>query len=117
MEDGCEGFGEGAVESSERRVIAAEGDAFFEEGDGDGGEDGREDGFMDEKGFDGVAGGRVAEFGIYEDLDGHFCVGVFVDVDRAEAVSVAENGDAGVVFDVADQVVGATGDDKVNVFV
>ena len=40
-----------------------------------------------------------------------------MDVDAAEAVRVAEDRDPGVVFDVADQFVGATGDDEVDVFV
>ena len=40
-----------------------------------------------------------------------------MDVDAAEAVGVAEDRDPSVVFDVADQFVGATGYYEVDVFV
>lgn len=40
-----------------------------------------------------------------------------MDVDVAEAVGVAEDGDPCVVLDVADQLVGAAGDAEVDVLV
>ena len=40
-----------------------------------------------------------------------------VDIDAAETVCVAEDGDAGVVLDVPDQLVRATGDHEVDMFV
>ena len=40
-----------------------------------------------------------------------------MDVDTAKAVCVAEDWDAGVSFDVADELVGATRDDKIDVLV
>ena len=40
-----------------------------------------------------------------------------MEVDAAEAVCVAEDGDSSVVFDVADQFVGAARDYEVNVLV
>lgn len=110
-------FGKGGAEGGFGGGVAAEGDAVFEEGGGYRREDGGEGGFVDEERLDGVAGGRVAQLGVQEDLDGHVGVGVLVDVDAAEAIGVAEDGDAGVVFDVADQFVGAAGDHEVDVFV
>lgn len=55
-----------------------------------------------EEGFHGVAGGGVGDFGVEEDFGAHGRVGVGGDVDGAEAVGVAEDGDFGVGFDVAD---------------
>lgn len=40
-----------------------------------------------------------------------------MDVDAAEAVCMSEDRNAGVFFDVSDQLVGATRYDKVDVFV
>jgi len=82
-----------------------EGDAVGEQRGCYCGEDCAERGFVHEESFDGVAGGWVAEFRIEQDLDAHVLVCVGVDVDVAEAVCVPEDGDAGVVFNVFDELV------------
>ncbi len=102
LEDCGLGFREGGGESGFGIRVAAERDAFFQEGGCDGGEHGGQGGFVDEECLDCVAGGWIAQLGVEQDLDGHFWVCVFVDIDAAEAVGVAEDRDPGVVLDVSD---------------
>ena len=72
---------------------------------------------VDEEGLGGVADGDVLALGVDGDADGHVEVGVGVDVDVADAVGVAEDGDGRVGHDVADEFVGAAGDDQVDLVV
>ena len=97
--------------------VATELDALGGQSGGDGGEDGAESGFLDQEGLDAVAGGRVAGLGIDDDVGGQLGVGGGGQVDGAQAVGVAEDGDLGVLLDVAHQLVGAAGDDEVDVAV
>lgn len=55
-----------------------------------------------EEGFDGVASGGIGDFCVKENFGAHYGIGVGGDVDGAEAVGVAEDGDFGVRFDVTD---------------
>lgn len=71
-------------------------------------------GLVDEGGFDGVADGGVIGFGVVDDGQGKFGVDMLVDVDVADAVGVAEDGNAGVGLDVFDEGAGAAGDDEVD---
>ena len=70
-----------------------------------------------QQGLGGVADGDVLALGVDGDPDGHVEVGVGVDVDVADAVGVAEDRDGRVVHDVADELVGAAGDDQVDLLV
>ena len=72
---------------------------------------------MDQDGLDGVAGGGVLGLGIKDDIDGHFFVDVFVHVDVADAVSVAHDRDLCIVHDVLDELVGAAGDEEVDILI
>lgn len=102
LEGGGLGFREGGREGGFGLSVAAEGDALVQQCGCDGWEDGLQGGFVHEQGLDRVACCRVAQFCVQEDLDGHVWVGVLVDVNAAEAVGVAEDGDPGVVLDVSD---------------
>ena len=62
LEDSCMGRGEGSGEGCFRRGVTAEGNTFGKEGSGDIGEDGCKSGFINQKGFHGVARSRVAGF-------------------------------------------------------
>lgn len=109
------GFEEGSGEGRFGVSVAAERDAFGEKGTGDCGEDGLEGLAMYEESFEGVAGGCIPAFGVYYYLHGFCRIGVLVDVGAAETVGVAQDRDFGVVFDVGDELVGAAGDNKVDV--
>ena len=56
----------------------------------------------------------VVNLGVYADLAGHVNVAVGVDVDVADAVSMAQHRNLGVLLDVSHQGVAASGDDQVN---
>ena len=87
------------------------------EGGLDLGQEGGGDGGVDQQRLGGVADGDVLALGIDGDPHGHVEVGVGVDVDVADAVGVAEDRDVRVVHDVADELVGAAGDDQVDLLV
>ena len=55
----------------------------------------------------------VVNLGVYADLAGHVDVAVWVDVDVADAVSMAQHGNLGVLLDVGHQGVAASGNDQV----
>ena len=60
---------------------------------------------MHEKSFDCVASCWIADFGIKKNFDGHVDVCVFVDVNMTEAIGMSEDRDAGIVLDVAHELV------------
>ncbi len=53
----------------------------------------------------------VVNLGVYADLAGHVNVAVWVNVDVADAVSMAQHCNLGVLLDVSHQGVAASGDD------
>jgi hypothetical protein len=79
------------------------------------GEDGSQSGILDEESLDGVAGSGIAGLGVDNGGDGLVLVCRGSEVDVAKTVCVAEDGNLCRLLDVADQIVGATGDDEVNV--
>lgn len=90
------------IERLEGLGITAQLHALVTEGARHGGEDGMHGVVFDEESFDGVAGGGVGDFCVEEDFGAHGGVSIGGNVDGAEAVGVAEDGDFGVGFDVAD---------------
>ena len=58
-----------------------------------------------------IAGCWVVHLGVDTDAPGRLHVYFRVDVDMADAISMAEHRNAGVVLDVRDQLVGSSGDD------
>ena len=61
--------------------------------------------------LDSIAGCWVVNLGVYADLAGHVDVAVWVNVDVADAVSMAQHGNLGVLLDVSHQGIAASGDD------
>jgi hypothetical protein len=72
---------------------------------------------LDEERLDTVAGGRVAGLGVDDGGDGLVLVGGGGEVDVAEAIGVTEDGNLRGFFDVADQLVGAAGDNEIDIAV
>lgn len=97
--------------------VALEDDALLDEGGGRLGEDGADDGLVHEERLETVTRGGVVGLGVHEDLGGHVRVRGRGDVGGAEAVGVAQDGDLGALLDEADELVGAAGDDEVDVAV
>ena len=58
-----------------------------------------------------ITGCRVVDLGVYADVAGHVDVAVWVDVDVADAIGMAEHRNFGVLLDVSHQGVAASGDD------
>ncbi len=58
-----------------------------------------------------ITGCWVVHLGVYADLAGHADVAVWVNVDVADAVGVAQHRNLGVLLDVSHQGVAASGDD------
>ncbi len=56
----------------------------------------------------------IVNLGVYADLAGHVNVAVWVNVDVADAIGVAQHRNLGVLLDVSHQGVAASGDDQVN---
>ena len=56
----------------------------------------------------------VVNLGVYADLASHVDVAVWVNVDVADAIGVAQHRNLGVLLDVSHQGVAASGDDQVN---
>lgn len=83
------------LKGRKRGRVATEGDAFLEEGLGDGGEGGGECGCVDEELLRGVAASRVGCLCVDDDFDG-FVDGVIVtEVGGADSIGMAEDGDGG----------------------
>ena len=55
----------------------------------------------------------VVDLGVYADLAGHVNVAVWVNVDVADAVCMAQHRNLGVLLDVGHQGIAASGDDQV----
>ena len=60
-----------------------------------------------------IASRRVVNLGVDADLAGHVDVTVRVNVDVADAVSVAQHSNLGVLLDVGHQRIAASGNDQV----
>ncbi len=58
-----------------------------------------------------ITGRRVVNLGVYADLAGHVDVAIWVNIDVADAVGVAQHRNLGVLLDVSHQGVAASGDD------
>ncbi len=58
-----------------------------------------------------ITGCWVVNLGVYADLAGHINVAVWVDVDVADAIGVAQHCNFRVLLDVSHQGVAASGDD------
>ena len=56
----------------------------------------------------------VVHLGVYADLAGHVHITVWVNVDVADAVCMAQHRNLGVLLDVGHQGIAASGDDQVN---
>ena len=69
---------------------------------------------MHQQGFNGVAGGRVLGLAIEGEPHRLLHIGSGIHEEVAEAIGVAQHGNAGVVLDVAHQGVGAPGDDQIH---
>lgn len=54
-------------------------------------------------------------FGIYDNFDGQRFINVGVEIHGTEAIGMAKDRNLGVFFDVSHQLVGATGNDQVDV--
>lgn len=115
--DVLDSFEAGGQERGLAGSIAPQGDALLDKSGSDAGEDSGEGVILDEQSLDGVAGGGIAGLGVDDRGDGLLLVGRAGQVDVAQAVSVSEDGDLGGLLDVADQVVGASGDDEIDVAV
>ena len=61
-----------------------------------------------------IAGSGVVNLGIHTNLAGHVDVAVWVHVDVADAVSMAQNSNLGVLLDVGHQSVAAARNDQVD---
>lgn len=111
--EGREQFREGGLAGG----VEAERHALLGQGGGHAGEDCAEGLVLDEQRLDAVARGRVARLGVDDGDGGLVLVCRGGEVDAAEAVGVAQDGDLGVLLDVADELVGAARDDEVDVAV
>ena len=69
---------------------------------------------MDQNLLHSIACCWIVHFGVYADLAGHVNITVWVDVDVADAVCMAQHRDLGVLLDVGHQGVAASGNDQVN---
>ena len=78
------------------------------------GEEGGGDVSVDQDGFHCVAGCGVLGLGVEDDLDRHFLVGVAVHINVADAVRMAHDRNFCVVHDVLNKLVGAAGNEKVD---
>ncbi len=61
-----------------------------------------------------ITGCRVVNLGVYADVAGHVDVTVWVNVNVADAIGMAQHRNLGVLLDVSHQGVAASGDDQVN---
>ena len=71
-------------------------------------------GLMHQDLLHGITCCRVVSLGVYADLASHVDVAVWVNVDVADAVGVAQHRNLGVLLDVGHQGIAASGDDQVN---
>ena len=70
---------------------------------------------VDQERFHGVARRRPRNFGVFDDVDGHVQVGVFIDVDVADAAARFDAGYCRRIDDHADQADSAAGNGQVDV--
>ena len=61
-----------------------------------------------------ITGRRVVHLGVDADLASHVDITVRVDIDVADAVSMAQDSNLGVLLDVGHQGIAASWDDQVN---
>ena len=69
--------------------------------------------FMHQDLLNSITGGRVVDLGVNADLAGHVNVAVWVNVDVADAVGMAQHSNLGVLLDVGHQCIAASGNDQV----
>ena len=78
------------------------------------GQIGRRDLRVDQKGFDGVAHRRILRLPVHREVHRHLHIRRLVHVEVADAVGVAEDGDARILLDEADELVAPPGDEQVD---
>ena len=95
-------------------LVAAELDALGLHGLRQGRQEGLRHIPMHQQGFHGVAHGDVLGFAVHGHPQGHVQVGVLVHVHMADAVRMAQHGDAAVVHNPADKGIAAPGDNQID---
>ena len=70
---------------------------------------------MHQQRLNSIASSGVVGLGVYGDLDGHVHINIRVDIEMAESVCVAKYGHVCFPLTMAYEIVGSTGDDKIDV--